>query len=728
MATINILTASAEELRSLPGIGQARAKSIISERKKNQWLNIQKASGVTNMPIQTWQDWVDSGRVSFAVDLTGENGTGSSAGISGTRDSPKDMGIAQDLTQLSTDDLLVVIDDLGRELDDKEEEIRSLRKRLANVREALLLKKRECEDLGQQNGNLQEDLNFAREERGEIKKQLENARGDLRETVQATDLMRVENRRLQEGNSSLEQQVADLRAQCSKGDTRSHSVNFSVDRDLSPLVQAGNGDQGRAIEQGTSQNSQRGTTTNGPNHVYPSDSVYRPGRSVRRNDRRDRTSYRHRERSKTPMGNGNQRVVPRYSDQERDHSCHSPSDEPRQEPDPNRTKGKKQPRRMRDSSSVSSLSSSSESEKRHLDTARFRKEKKQSKRDNSSSSFSTESGGTCTDDTSSCDSESESEGNGGDRRSRERHHYRRKCKAGRKRSRSPQPPKLPVFSGEKTEHWDGFILQFERTAKSGGWSKKKKMKRLHQCLAGQASFYANRSDCTSYRKLVKEMQERFGKREDPSIAKRMLRNIAQFENETLEEFGQRVWFLALDAYRHDKGHSVDQDALEHFLQGIRDKQAAIRVINMRPKSLKKAIKYVRETQANFAAIFGKKRDKAFQIQRQVTWRDQVVDSEVRIIQPEANDSDVELIQLKARLGELERCLKKNSGQDSKKRLQSPSASPSRLNGDQCFKCGTKGHFARDCPSTSRDRSPFSSGRSSDLANIANQGLGSSSTV
>jgi hypothetical protein len=62
----------------------------------------------------------------------------------------------------------------------------------------------------------------------------------------------------------------------------------------------------------------------------------------------------------------------------------------------------------------------------------------------------------------------------------------------------------------------------------------------------------------------------------------------QQESEPLEEFSQRIYFMALDGF--DKGNSevVDQIATEAFLRGCRDKEAARSVIEKDPSSITQA--------------------------------------------------------------------------------------------------------------------------------------------
>jgi len=192
----------------------------------------------------------------------------------------------------------------------------------------------------------------------------------------------------------------------------------------------------------------------------------------------------------------------------------------------------------------------------------------------------------------------------------------------RQRSRSPQLPKMATFTGDSSKtSWEAFISQFERIAERRDWSKRKCANRLFDCLSGIALEYANKLSITSdYRKLKKEMGRRFDNKDAPVSARRKLQFLRQMDSETLEEFSQRVHFLAIDGYGKSGKHTVEQIATETFLRGCREKEAAKAAMEKGPNSIHKALKYVKESLANQRAIFGTKSNTSY-IQRQVSFAD-----------------------------------------------------------------------------------------------------------
>jgi hypothetical protein len=119
----------------------------------------------------------------------------------------------------------------------------------------------------------------------------------------------------------------------------------------------------------------------------------------------------------------------------------------------------------------------------------------------------------------------------------------------RSRGKSPEIHKLPVFKGTEIPNWESFIYYFERIAAHGGWSVHKKTFRLLDCLSDVALGYARRVNQNGdYKDLKRQLKQRFSRKEVPVLARRQLSFTKQYENEGVEEFAQRVYFLPLDGY------------------------------------------------------------------------------------------------------------------------------------------------------------------------------------
>lgn len=322
-------------------------------------------------------------------------------------------------------------------------------------------------------------------------------------------------------------------------------------------------------------------------------------------------------------------------------------------------------------------------------------------------------------------SESSSESESSDDINNDQHHRRR-----RHRSRSPPLPKMSTFDGEGKSLWESFIFQFERIADRQGWRSSKKLDRLIDCLSGAALQYANKLDVgRNYKKLKLELKHRFSSKEAPVAARRQLQFVKQREDESLEQFSQRVHFLALDGYPLAEKRTVQQISVEAFLRGSREKDAARTAMEKNPKDIYKALKYLKASVANQRAIFGT-RSYGYP-QRQVSFADLQEENvssglfhrPLSLADPvvEGGEGDTRSAKVDANLKSAERCPEASSKTSSESsdiidadlirfmamlrrrfpRSRSPTPprlrSPSRWDNIECFKCRQKGHIERNCP-------------------------------
>ena len=189
------------------------------------------------------------------------------------------------------------------------------------------------------------------------------------------------------------------------------------------------------------------------------------------------------------------------------------------------------------------------------------------------------------------------------------------------RSLSPLPPKMEVFRGDsKGPTWLSFITKFHRIAKRRGWSKRKRLDRLFDCLAETALEYASKSKGRhSYRELKKELGLRFDLREPPIAARQNLYLMKQSEDESLEAYLQRVLTAAMHGLKISDNSTMQLLATEAFLRGCKHKEAAALVSNEAPQTIQEACQKIKTVLANRKAIFGSKvsfQEKAFTVQEE----------------------------------------------------------------------------------------------------------------
>ncbi|MES9884990.1 MAG: hypothetical protein ABW185_29455, partial [Sedimenticola sp.] len=174
-------------------------------------------------------------------------------------------------------------------------------------------------------------------------------------------------------------------------------------------------------------------------------------------------------------------------------------------------------------------------------------------------------------------------------------------------SRSPPKPRLPTFGGDKSMKVETFLFQFSRVAKRRGWGSPKKANSLVDLLVGDALDYAKRLDdsvLSNFGTLKRCLTERFSTKLNPKTARKELTLARQLEDESLDDYAQRLVNLAQDAYCDLSQSDLSQVTVECFLRGLTDKAAAMYVLGEDPQSVRGALRAVKEYQANNRAIYG----------------------------------------------------------------------------------------------------------------------------
>ena len=252
-----------------------------------------------------------------------------------------------------------------------------------------------------------------------------------------------------------------------------------------------------------------------------------------------------------------------------------------------------------------------------------------------------------------------------------------------RRHRSPPMPKPPTFDG-KADDWKSFIFQFRQLAVDNEWGVDEKRRRLLASLRGKAVDYLNtrpKAVVESYYSLRDALERRYNISEQPGTARRQLASFVQEEKESLEEFADKVTIKCTEAYPGVEDDVLQGLAVEHFLKGAKDRQAAYGAATHKPENLQDAIREVKEAAANLK-LFGRGVVSA----RQVTFSDSHDDGSTKG-QGKLIEVVTDLIQ---KIG-------------SSQRRQSPSPnrgrgiSPNRRRGPSpCFNCKEVGHFFKDC--------------------------------
>ena len=192
----------------------------------------------------------------------------------------------------------------------------------------------------------------------------------------------------------------------------------------------------------------------------------------------------------------------------------------------------------------------------------------------------------------------------------------RKSKSGRGASRSPSsdrslsplPPKMQSFAGDPSKgSWSGFILKFERIAERHRWNKDKMLDRLFSSLTDKALEYAIKcKNNTTYDGLKRELKLRFDMTDEPMIARQKLVTAKQTDEETIEIYMQRILNIASDGYGEYDFKVMQQMAIEAFLRGCQNKEAASFVMVSNPSTIQDACQKMKLVIASRKTVTGHK--------------------------------------------------------------------------------------------------------------------------
>lgn len=154
--------------------------------------------------------------------------------------------------------------------------------------------------------------------------------------------------------------------------------------------------------------------------------------------------------------------------------------------------------------------------------------------------------------------------------------------------------RLPAFTGK--EKWKVWYNRFQSVAELHNWNKKQRLAELLPRLQGLAGDFVydqlSREVRGSYRKLIKELDNRFREVDTSKIYITKFNNKRQLENESIQEYAAELKRL------YDKGFPTrdkitrQEDLLRQYLLGLFDEGARIHVeLNKEPKTIDDAVYY-----------------------------------------------------------------------------------------------------------------------------------------
>jgi predicted transcriptional regulator len=157
--------------------------------------------------------------------------------------------------------------------------------------------------------------------------------------------------------------------------------------------------------------------------------------------------------------------------------------------------------------------------------------------------------------------------------------------------------KAREFDG--TSSWREYISHFERVCRINGWEGKR-LDYLWVNLSSTALAYAEnlpRRRTSTYRALVKSLEERFGDSKLADIYKAELRTRRRKEEESLQELGQEIRRLVQYAYPGVGINGVEELAIERFREALSNADQRMSVHQAHPRNLEEAIQVAMDLEA-----------------------------------------------------------------------------------------------------------------------------------
>lgn len=264
-------------------------------------------------------------------------------------------------------------------------------------------------------------------------------------------------------------------------------------------------------------------------------------------------------------------------------------------------------------------------------------------------------------------------------------------------SRTLRAP-TPTFDGSTP--WRDYLVQFELIAELNCWDERSKALQLAASLRGPAQ--AVLADLEAgrrrvYHLVIEALEQRFGNKNQTELFKAMLRSRTRKSEESLPELAHDIKRLLNRAYPDATPEMKETLAKDYFIDALGDSDAKWRVYQARPRQLEDAVTIAVELEA-----FGQAESKKSAPPRKLVART----VEKRQDPSPTSDSMEELTKvLTAALSKGFEDLTKrftNLQKDADEHPTKTRRKPSDLN---CWNCGEKGHFRRNCPNPKNNAAP-----------------------
>ena len=243
-------------------------------------------------------------------------------------------------------------------------------------------------------------------------------------------------------------------------------------------------------------------------------------------------------------------------------------------------------------------------------------------------------------------------------------------------------PKALHFDGKT--NWLSFKKKFDSYRKVMRWSEEESKDYLMWSLERKALDFLTITKIDlekySFRKIMKKLETRFGVKELTETSKAKFRQAFQKQDESLEDWADRVMTLATPPFLDLPEDHLKREAIARFCQGCTDKEAAKHACFEQPETMEEALNLVKHHQYISQAVDGKKAKREYE-------------ASVKAVQSPSEARVEQLIRsalkdFAAKLQESSTSLSSSSETEEKAKKKKSSS--------QCFFCKKFGHFKKDC--------------------------------
>ena len=243
-------------------------------------------------------------------------------------------------------------------------------------------------------------------------------------------------------------------------------------------------------------------------------------------------------------------------------------------------------------------------------------------------------------------------------------------------------PKALRFDGKT--NWLSFKGKFDSYRKVMKWTEEESKDYLMWSLEGKALDFLTITKIDlekySFRRIMKKLETRFGVKELTETSKAKFRQAFQKQDESLEDWADRVMTLATPAFVDLPEDHLKKEAIARFCQGCTDKKAAKHACFEQPETMEEALNLVKHHQYISQAVDGKKAKREYE-------------ASVNVVQSPSEARVEQLIRSALRdfaikLQESSTSLSSTSEMEEKAKKKKSSS--------QCFFCKKFGHFKKDC--------------------------------